>query len=136
MPFFMVAIFFLGACSAEQPPGKVEPTASKQATPEQLTLAAGQKIYESNCAGCHDSGVGGAPKLGDKKAWNGLLSRGKDFLLQHAIQGFEGKKGAMPPKGGNESLSDEEVKNATTYMISKLGVRPSDDNREPMEKYQ
>ena len=58
----------------------------------------------------------GAPKLGDKADWQPRLAQGKDTLYKHAIGGFTGAKGMMPPKGGNASLSDAQVHAAVDYM--------------------
>jgi cytochrome c5 len=74
----------------------------------------GKKVYDSNCMACHATGVAGAPKLGDKAAWAPHLKQGMDALLQSALKG----KGAMPPKGGNPSLSEAEVRAAIEFMIS------------------
>lgn len=76
-------------------------------------MATGQAIYEKNCSSCHTSGVAGAPKLGDKAAWGPLISDGLDQMVQIAIDG----KGAMPPKGGNPGLSNDEVRAAVNYMV-------------------
>jgi cytochrome c5 len=38
-------------------------------------------------------------------------------LYEHAIKGFQGKTGVMPPKGGS-SASDEEIKAAVDYMTA------------------
>ena len=78
-------------------------------------LAAGQAIYEKNCAACHTTGLAGAPKLGDKAAWTPLNAKEIDQLVHVAIKG----KGAMPPQGGNFSLSDEEIHAAVSYMMDK-----------------
>ena len=67
---------------------------------------------------CHGAGVAGAPKLGDKADWGPRIAQGNDTLYQHAIQGFQGKKGVMPPKGGNTALPDDQVKAAVDYMVS------------------
>ncbi len=75
---------------------------------------AGKSTYESSCAACHGAGVAGAPKFGDKAAWGPRIKQGMDTLHEHAIKG----KGAMPPKGGNMSLSDADVKSAVDYMVS------------------
>lgn len=75
--------------------------------------AEGNVVYAQSCALCHASGVGGAPKTGDKAAWAPRLAAGRDAMLTIAIKG----KGAMPPKGGNASLSDAEVKSAMEYML-------------------
>lgn len=79
--------------------------------------AAGDAIYETSCAACHASGVAGAPTFGDEAAWSGRMEKGIDTLYSNAIDGFQGETGVMPPKGGNTSLSDEEVKAAVDYMV-------------------
>lgn len=73
----------------------------------------GKAIYEKNCAACHMTGAANAPKAGDKAAWEPRLKQSMDLLYEHAIKG----KGAMPPKGGNASLSDAEVKAAVGYLV-------------------
>ena len=78
----------------------------------------GKKIYDATCVACHAAGVAGAPKLGDKTAWAPRIAQGADTLHTHAIKGFQGKVGMMPPKGGNMSLKDEDVKAAVDYMVS------------------
>jgi cytochrome c5 len=72
----------------------------------------GKKVFETTCVVCHGSGVAGAPKFGDKAAWAPHLAHGKAELYQSALKG----KNAMPPKGGNMTLSDDEVKAAVDYM--------------------
>ncbi|NTV01352.1 MAG: cytochrome c5 family protein [Chlorobiaceae bacterium] len=139
MPLVFFALVLLGGCSAEQPPGRSEPHESRAADSTVVEKSVGQSVYESNCSGCHDSGVGGAPRPGDRSAWEPLTAAGTGVLFEKASQGYEGKKGTMPPRGGNPELSDGEIKNAITYMISKLNARASEstpDRREPIEKYQ
>jgi len=77
----------------------------------------GKEVYTSACAACHGAGVAGAPKLGDKAAWTPRIAQGLELLVEHAIQGYQGKAGYMPPKGGNAALSDEEVSEAVKHMI-------------------
>lgn len=78
----------------------------------------GQAIYKGNCFACHGAGVAGAPKLEDKEAWSVRIAQGDDVLYKHAIEGFQGKTGFMPAKGGFMNLSDDEVKAAVRYMVS------------------
>jgi cytochrome c5 len=82
-------------------------------------LAVGKKVYEKVCSGCHDKGVSGAPKIGDKKAWDYRIAKGMDLLVRHAIDGFMCNRGVAPPRGGDPSLSDAEVAAATAYMVEK-----------------
>ena len=74
----------------------------------------GKKVYDSTCTACHAAGVANAPKLGDKAAWAPRVKQGMDALVQSATKG----KGAMPPKGGNTSLSDADLRAAIEYMVS------------------
>ena len=78
----------------------------------------GKKIYDATCMACHAAGVAGAPKLGDKAAWAPRIAQGDDTLHTHAIKGYQGKAGMMPPKGGNMGAKDEDVKAAVDYMVS------------------
>lgn len=79
--------------------------------------ADGKATYDKACMACHAAGVAGAPKLGDKAAWGPRIAQGADTLHTHALKGFTGKKGMMPPKGGNMSLADADVKAAVDYMV-------------------
>ena len=79
----------------------------------------GKAVYDQSCGACHTAGVAGAPKLGDKAAWKDRLAKGNATLYDHAIKGFQGKSGVMPPKGGNMSLADADVKAAVDYMVAK-----------------
>ena len=74
----------------------------------------GEAVYNSACVACHLAGVAGAPKLGDKAAWEGRLSVGEDALVQSVVKG----KGAMPPKAGNPSLTEEQIRAAVQHMVN------------------
>lgn len=74
----------------------------------------GGQIVKSQCAKCHQAGVGGAPKIGDRAAWIPRLKQGMDFVVRSAINGH----GAMPPRGGMANLTDAEVRAAIIYMVN------------------
>jgi cytochrome c5 len=74
---------------------------------------AGQALYKQACAACHEAGVVGAPKFGDKAAWSARVGLGLDGLTASAIKG----KNAMPPKGGS-AASDADIKAAVEYMLA------------------
>jgi cytochrome c5 len=77
----------------------------------------GKTIYDNVCHACHTSGVAGAPKVGDKADWGARLAQGEATLDKHAIEGFTGKTGVMPARGGNPALSDEQVKAAVAWIM-------------------
>lgn len=73
----------------------------------------GPTVYASVCSACHDTGVAGAPKKGDKAAWAPRIATGNDALYASVMGG----KGAMPAKGGGANLSEDEVKGAVDYLV-------------------
>jgi cytochrome c5 len=82
----------------------------------------GEQVYGQVCKTCHEAGIAGAPKFGDKALWSARIAEGENTLFQHAIAGFQGKSGAMPAKGGNADLTDDEVKRAVVYMVNHAGA--------------
>jgi cytochrome c len=85
--------------------------------PASVETAQGALIYKNSCFICHDQGVAGAPKLGDKSMWVKRISQGNKLLEEHAIEGFSGETGVMPAKGGNMALTEQEVIEAVAYMV-------------------
>ena len=77
----------------------------------------GEEVYNTACSACHAAGIAGAPKFGDAAAWAPRIGQGMDTMVSHAINGFQGKAGYMPPKGGRTDLSDEAVRSAVEYMV-------------------
>ena len=75
----------------------------------------GATIYNSICKACHETGVAGAPKTGDKTAWAPRIATGTAALLKSATNG----KNAMPPRGGAADLSDAELKAAVVFLVGK-----------------
>ncbi len=82
--------------------------------------AKGKKIFDTVCFACHATGAAGAPMIGHKDAWAPRIAKGMATLDKHALDGFAGKKGVMPAKGGRTDLSDADVKAAVAYMVSKV----------------
>lgn len=78
---------------------------------------AGKDTYNNACQACHSSGIAGSPKFGDQNAWSGRIGQGMNVLVSHAINGFSGEDGTMPPKGGRADLSDKQVEQAVAYMV-------------------
>ena len=82
------------------------------------TAMSGPQVYNAACVACHGPGIGGAPKNGDVAAWASRLAQDRATLNRHAIEGFQGDAGYMPPKGGRTDLSDEEILAAVDFMVS------------------
>jgi cytochrome c5 len=79
--------------------------------------ADGTAAYETACAACHGAGIAGAPKSGDKGAWAPRLAQGRETLYKHAIEGYTGKSGMMPPKGGRTDWPDDLIKQAVDHIV-------------------
>ena len=78
----------------------------------------GEEVYKTVCLMCHQAGMLNAPKFGDTQAWAPRIAQGYELLVQHAIKGIR----SMPAKGGNASLSDNEVASAVLYMSNSSGA--------------
>jgi cytochrome c5 len=79
----------------------------------------GPALYEAVCKTCHEAGLAGAPKMGDKALWAPRIKQGKATLYEHALKGFNGKAGVMPAKGGRSDLSDDLIKAGVDFLVSK-----------------
>jgi len=78
----------------------------------------GPQVYNAACIVCHQPpGINGAPPMGDAAAWAPRIAKGLDTLHMHALEGFTGDAGFMPPKGGRVDLSDEEIMGAVDYLV-------------------
>ena len=114
-----LSLALLAACGqkdATAPAPAAAPAPAPAAAPvAENTL--GKTVYGKTCALCHAAAVAGAPKPGDKADWSPRIAQGMDILHKHAIEGFTGAKGMMPPRGGATTLSDDEVKAAVAFMV-------------------
>ena len=82
-------------------------------------LVHGRIIWKDNCKGCHAYGTAGAPIPMNPDEWDFRVTKSKQILYDHAINGFFGEDDTMmPERGGNPSLSDKQVKLAVDYMVS------------------
>jgi|GEM_PF-612381 len=97
----------------------------------------GEELYKAVCGACHEAGVAGAPKTGDKAAWAPRIGVGLDVLTKTAKAG----KNAMPPKGGSDA-TDEELARAIVFMTNQsganfkepaAGAKPATSDKNPEE---
>ncbi|MBI2313867.1 MAG: c-type cytochrome [Betaproteobacteria bacterium] len=96
--------------AAPAKPAEVRPAEKKSAP---ATAADGRSVYHGTCSGCHTDGKEGSPVLGDRTFWIPRIKAGKDALYASANKG----KGKMPPRGGNNALSEADLKAAVDYMV-------------------
>jgi len=103
--------------TAPTPAPASAPASAPAAAPAVASAETGKTLYNSACVACHGAGIAGAPKLADKAAWAPRIQQGTAVLYEHAIKGFQGKAGVMPPKGG-ASAPDADVKAAVDFMVA------------------
>jgi cytochrome c5 len=115
--FMLLAVLslFLLACG-DKKSAQVQASAPMAVAPV-VDTTAGKSVYGKVCAMCHAIGAAGAPKPGDKTDWGPRIAQGEALLHKHALEGFTGAKGIMPPRGASLALKDEEVKAAVAYMV-------------------
>jgi cytochrome c5 len=119
----MSSAFAMGNRPAEDPEGannRIVPVAKVQLAAAATTGGkerTGEELYKAVCGACHETGVAGAPKIGDKTAWAPRIKLGLDGLLKSAIAG----KNAMPPKGGSDA-NDNELAAAIVFLANKSGA--------------
>lgn len=83
----------------------------------------GETAFLEHCAGCHEDGVQGAPRIGEPSEWEFRSSLWQAVLMEHAKQGYYD----MPARGGKANLPDEIVNAAAEYMLEKtFPERPMD----------
>jgi len=97
-----------------KPEGNVNVAGEARERTEERADRPGDEVYAAACAACHDSGAAGAPRTGRSGEWADRLEQDMETIYDHAINGI----GAMPAKGGCSGCSEEEVRNATDYMIA------------------
>jgi len=96
----------------------IAPVSSGGAKVVAVSFKDGTEVFEGACKACHGLGIAGAPKAGDHAAWAPRIAKGKNTLYEHALKGFTGTAGVMPPKGGRTDVSDDLIKAAVDHMVS------------------
>jgi mono/diheme cytochrome c family protein len=88
-------------------------------------IQAGRQVYQSTCSACHGTkGKGMLPRMPDLRQPGGVLSQPDSVLLHRIERGYKsaGSPIAMPPKGGNGSLTEQQLKDVLAYMHQTFGV--------------
>ena len=84
------------------------------------TALTGPQVFNEACIVCHGNGIGSAPMLTDADNWAPRIKQGVETLRSHAIDGYTGSAGYMPPKGARLDLSDQEIHAAVDYMLDQI----------------
>jgi cytochrome c5 len=105
------------AAAAATPAAAAAPAAAPASAAATASADTGKALFSAACIACHGAGIAGAPKVGDKAGWAPRIAQGNAVLYEHAIKGFQGKAGVMPPKGGS-AAPDADVKAAVDYMVA------------------
>jgi len=103
--------------AAPAPAAATAPAAAPPAAPASASADTGKALFNTACVACHGAGIAGAPKVGDKAGWAARIAQGNAVLYEHALKGFQGKAGVMPPKGGS-AAPDADVRAAVDYMVA------------------
>ncbi len=111
-----VSCLGLSACS-DKPGSSVDDGTPAGQTPS--SAHPGEPLVKANCRVCHASGINGAPIIGNNRMWAPRISQGEEILVQHATNGY----GLMPARGGS-TLTDEQMAQAVSYMLSQLTAQP------------
>jgi len=108
-----------GALAPEAVAARLQPVARVEfgAAAAPAGARKGEDIVKATCAACHQAGVANAPKIGDRASWAPHLQHGLQGMLANATKG----KGAMPPRGGDASLTDAELTRAIVFMANQSG---------------
>jgi len=99
---------------ANQSGAKFKEPEAPAAVAAKSSARSGEQIVQATCGNCHNAGLNGAPKIGDRAAWTKRVSKGVDAVTAAAIRGH----GRMPARGGMADLTDAELKSAVQYMFS------------------
>jgi disulfide bond formation protein DsbB len=88
-------------------------------------IASGTKVYASTCITCHGPGAKGMKGLGKDLTTSEYVSTSDDDTLLAFVKRGRGPSEpgnstgiAMPPKGGNPALSDDNILDVIAYMRS------------------
>lgn len=90
---------------------------SNSAPPQPMLMPSDPDVaatYQQTCKSCHGAGYAGAPKTGDKAAWEPRMAKGMDVLVENTINGING----MPPLGTCMDCSAEEFEPLIRFMAT------------------
>jgi cytochrome c5 len=110
-----IVVLILAGCGETGDEAAPATTSTPPVPTDDTVALTGKQAYDQVCASCHDEGVDGAPRTGDRDAWTGRSWLWEAVLFEHAKDGYL----EMPARGGDESLDDATVEMAAEYMLTK-----------------
>lgn len=87
-------------------------------------VAAGKTLYSQTCIACHGAnGKGAIPGVADLTKSDGALNKSDEALIKSITEGLQtpGAAMAMPPLGGNPSLTEADVRALLAYLRAEFG---------------
>ena len=115
IPVLLAVATLIVACGqGGEDPAVPETSLAPPPPPDETVQLTGKQAYDQVCAHCHDEGVDGAPRTGDRSAWEGRSWLWEAVLFEHAKSGYMD----MPARGGDVSLDDATVEMAAEYMLT------------------
>ena len=126
----VVFVIVLNACGGKDEESKAnaassEPQAAEPVAAVEGDPVAGEAIYQSTCVACHGPDAKGVQGLGKSLHPSDsefIQEKSNEELVAFIKQGRQPDDPlnttgvAMPPKGGNPALSDEDIQNVVAYM--------------------
>ena len=110
--------------ATESQPAKTEMAASAETFT--YDLANGERVFDEYCSLCHRMGVAGSASHADKRRWEESYAKGIPTLVSHAYNGYTGKYGVLPAKGGCMECSRQDIIDAVHYHLVDSGVMQAD----------
>ena len=103
------------------------------ATLPDADAAVGRQLYAASCASCHGSGGEGMPQQGVPLRGSAFVSRSSEVALARFLAHGRSAddrdsltRRAMPPKGGNAKLSQQDLGDIARFLRSMQSVAHAD----------
>lgn len=91
---------------------------------DSASTSTGSDIYSNGCIACHGGdGKGTVPGAPDFASDSGPLIQSDEVLVKNIREGFKSPSSpmAMPPRGGNSSLTDGDIQVVLDYLRESFG---------------
>ena len=88
---------------------------------------AGEEIFMRSCIACHGTdGAGAMPGIPDLSGRDGPLGKSDAALVKSILEGIASDRAPtpMPPKGGDDALTEADARMVLDYMRRRFGPIP------------